>query len=224
MKTCHDMEERLNDHADDLLSLPARREVDDHLAVCAGCREALDHLHRLHEDAAALPHSMEPARDLWPGIESALQGTRNVIPLRPRTVARPSVLWRVAIPATAAVLLMAFTAFVTTRLASLDAAPPDDVMQSAGLTSLQTFRAAETDYRRTTDDLLAALDGRREELSPETIAVVEENLHIINQAIQDAWAALENDPSQVGNGYLVTSLYQRKVALLQQAVSLPAES
>jgi len=224
MKTCHDMEERLNDHADGLLSLPERRRVDDHLAACAGCRETLDHLRRLHEDAGALPHSLEPARDLWPGIESALQGTRNVIPLRPRIASRPSILWRVAMPAAAAVLLMALTAFVTTRLVSLDAAPPVAVMQSAGLTSLQTFRAAEADYRRTTDDLLATLEGRREELSPATIAVVEENLNIINQAIQDAWAALENDPSQVGNGYLVASLYQRKVALLQQVVRLPAES
>jgi len=53
---------------------------------------------------------------------------------------------------------------------------------------------------------------------------VEENLHIIDQAIHEAWAALENDPSQVGNGYLVASLYQKKVALLQQAIRLPAQS
>ena len=71
---------------------------------------------------------------------------------------------------------------------------------------------------------MAALDRRRDELSPETIQVVEENLQIINQAIHDAWAALESDPSQVGNGYLVASLYQRKVELLEQAVRLPAES
>jgi hypothetical protein len=224
MNICHDMEERLNDHADGLLSLPERREVEDHLAACAGCREALDQLLRLHEDTAALPRSVEPARDLWPGIESALEGARNVTPLRPRTVPRPSVMWRVALPAAAAVLLVALTAFVTTRLVGPDAQRPGDVMQSAGFTSLQTFRAAEADYRKTADDLLAALDQRREELSPETIAVVEENLNIINQAIHDAWAALESDPSQVGNGYLVASLYQKKVALLEQAIRLPAES
>jgi len=221
MNTCHEMEERLNDHADGLLSLPGRREVEDHLAVCAGCRETLDHLRRLHEDAAALPHRVEPPRDLWPGIESALKGARNVTRLRPRTVSR---MWRVALPAAAAVLLVALTAFVTTRLVGPNPSRPDDITQSAGLTSLQTFRAAEADYRQTADELLAALDQRREELSPETIAVVEENLHIINQAIHDAWAALENDPSQVGNGYLVASLYQKKVALLQQAIRLPAES
>ncbi len=224
MNTCHEMEERLNDHADGLLSLPGRREVEDHLTACAGCRETLDHLRRLREDAAALPRSVEPPRDLWPGIESELQGTRNVTRLRPRTASHPSGLWRVALPAAAAVLLVALTAFVTTRLVGPNPSRPDDITQFAGLTSLQTFRAAEADYRQTADDLLAALDQRREELSPETIAVVEENLQIINQAIHDAWAALENDPSQVGNGYLVASLYQKKVALLQQAVRLPAES
>ena len=224
MRTCHDMEERLNDHADDLLSLPGRREVEDHLAACAGCRETLDHLRRLHEDAAALPHRVEPPRDLWPGIESALQGARNVTRLRPRTVSRPSVLWRMALPAAAAVLLVALTAFVTSRLLDPNTSRPEDITQSAGLTSLQTFRAAEVDYRQTADDLLAALDRRRDELSPQTIAVVEENLHIIDQAIHEAWAALENDPSQVGNGYLVASLYQKKVALLQQAIRLPAQS
>ena len=224
MNTCHEMEERLNDHAEGLLSLPGRREVEDHLTACSRCRETLDHLRRLREDAAALPHGVEPPRDLWPGIESALKGARNVTRLRPRAVSRPAVLWRVALPAAAAVLLVALTAFVTTRLVGLNASRPDDITQSAGLTSLQTFRAAEADYRRTADDLLAALDRRSDELSPETIAVVEENLHIIEQAIHDAWAALENDPSQVGNGYLVASLYQKKVALLQQAVRLPAES
>ncbi len=224
MNTCPDMEERLNDHADGLLARPGHREVEAHLAACAGCRKTLEHLRKLHEETAALPRNVEPTRDLWPGIESALQGTSNVTPLRPRAAPRPGGLWRVALPAAAAVFLMALTAFVTIRLVGPDVSPPDDIVQSAGRTSLQTFRAAEADYRRTTDGLQDALDGRREELSPKTIAVVEENLQIIDQAIQDAWAALENDPSQVGNGYLVASLYQKKVALLQRAIRLPAAS
>jgi hypothetical protein len=35
--------------------------------------------------------------------------------------------------------------------------------------------------------------------------------------------ALENDPGHAGGEYLVASLYRKKVALLQQAVRLPAK-
>jgi anti-sigma factor RsiW len=223
MNACHEMEERLNDHVEEQLPLPEQREVEKHLASCSGCREVLEGLRSLRKQTEELPHDIQPPRDLWPGIAAELEGARNVTPLRPRTVSRPSSIWRVALPAAAALLLVALTALVTARLVGPEAQRPDDVL-GTGLTSLQAFRAAEADYRNTTDDLMAALDQRRGELSPETIEVVEENLRIINEAIHEAWTALESEPSRVGNGYLVASLYQKKLELLEQAIRLPAES
>jgi hypothetical protein len=121
---------------------------------------------------------------------------------------------------------MVLTAWVTLRLVEPGAVPgaPGGSALPAGASSLQGFRAAELEYGQAAGDLLAILEERRGELSPETVAVVEENLSIINQAIREAWTALESDPAQLENGYLVTSLYRKKVALLEQAVNLPAES
>ena len=89
--------------------------------------------------------------------------------------------------------------------------------------SLGSYADAESEYARAADDLLAALNRRREQLSPETMAVVEENLRIIDRAIREVRTALEEDPGNAGNGHQFTSLYARKVALLQRAVRLPAK-
>jgi hypothetical protein len=126
----------------------------------------------------------------------------------------PSPRWTAALAAAAIVLA------ATAALLLVD---PTSGPTTGDEVSQVSWGDAEADYVVATRDLMEVLDARREELSPETLAVVDDNLRIINQAIQEVREALENDPGQAGGEYLVASLYRTKVALLQQAVRLPAK-
>ena len=80
-----------------------------------------------------------------------------------------------------------------------------------------TFSAA---YVTAVSELETAFEEQRELLDPETIRVVERNLAIIDAAIAEARAALEEDPA---SGFLNTHLanaMRRKVDLLRQATRI----
>jgi hypothetical protein len=61
------------------------------------------------------------------------------------------------------------------------------------------------------------LAGNRTQLAPETVRILEENLRIIDTAIQEARAALARDPQSAALGEMWRSAYQRKLELLEQA-------
>lgn len=73
----HLSEELLNSYVDGALDGAAREAAERHLAGCAACRRDVERLRALVTNAAALPRSIEPERDLWPGIAPRL-GRRGV--------------------------------------------------------------------------------------------------------------------------------------------------
>jgi len=70
------------------------------------------------------------------------------------------------------------------------------------------------------EELQLALSLQRERLAPETVAVLEQNLAIIDRAIGEARAALEADPANQELSFLLMNVYQSKVELLQSAVQI----
>ena len=68
-------------------------------------------------------------------------------------------------------------------------------------------------------DLEAALEQGRHVLGPETIRVLEENLAIIDKAIQDAREALATDPGSPVVRRILAENLRWKVNLLRHAVS-----
>jgi hypothetical protein len=119
------------------------------------------------------------------------------------------------------------------RPASTAAAPATDPATSAGVA--QPFRAANPDatdvhvetvgmadaqYDAAVADLENALKTGRGRLDSSTIAIVEHNLQIIDQAINQAREALVGDPA---NTYLSSHLVEarrRKLDLLRRATAL----
>jgi hypothetical protein len=75
----------------------------------------------------------------------------------------------------------------------------------------------EREYSQEVDEVQRALRQNRESLSPETVQILEENLRIIDSAIQEARTALASDPQSGMLGELLRSAYRRKVELLKQA-------
>ena len=88
-------------------------------------------------------------------------------------------------------------------------------------------RAGDGDeMRRTYDAEIAtlhdALEARRSQLSPTTVAVIEQNLRVIDDAIRQSRAALAKDPgSRLLNDQLDRTL-AKKTGLLRAAALLPA--
>ena len=104
--------------------------------------------------------------------------------------------------------------------------PPPGFARTGGDSSVAAsseLAVIEAEYGQARDLLVQALDDSRGRLAPETVAVVDENLAIIGNAIAEIKTALEQDP---GNRQLIRSLvaaYDREVDLLQQATQLPAQ-
>jgi predicted anti-sigma-YlaC factor YlaD len=190
---CPHMEATLNEYVDGTLTLLERQAVDEHLAQCAGCREAIAELRRLVSGAQQLPPSIAPPRDLWPVI-----GRR----IRQRaTWSVQRVWWRGALAA-AAVLVIALGIF---RLA---AGPPD---RRAG----EGWVAVQADFDRAANELGLILAAERGRLQPETVALLERNLAVIDGAIAESRAALARDPANAELRRLFAAASRQKVELLQ---------
>ena len=83
---------------------------------------------------------------------------------------------------------------------------------------------ADAQYDAAVSDLEKALKNGRTRLDKSTVAIVEHNLQIIDQAIEQARQALEADPA---NSYLSGHLVEarrRKLDLLRRAAALTNET
>jgi hypothetical protein len=196
---CPHMESTLNEYVDETLTAVEREAVEEHLAQCAGCRDAVAELRRLVAGARRLPPSLAPPRDFWAVIERRI-GERPTWTVR-------RVWWRGAVAA-AAVLVIALGLY---RLLPSFTANYRPVGQGWG------WAAVQADYEAATRELSGILAAERERLRPETVALVERNLAIIDAALAEARAALERDPANPELRRLFAAAYRQKVELLRWA-------
>jgi anti-sigma factor RsiW len=235
--------ERLSDYLADELGEAERAEVEAHLAGCGSCRDVLAELADVVARAGALPE-LEPPRDLWAGISSAIggpvralarPGDRSVLELpAARTAARPAargggapggVAVRRARLAVAAAGLVAVSVGATWWVADAraGAAGVDQVASPGAAPVTGSVRpAAEgmppADLASELAALEEVLDVARGALDPNTVRVLERNLGVIERAIADSRLALEVDP---GNAFLTEHLeriYRRKLLYLRDVV------
>jgi len=172
-----------------------------------------------------LAREIQPERDLWQGIETAISDGKIVRPDFSAENHGPNpattiVNWRrMGLIAAAAMVLVAFSSGITAYLVRSPVAPVSGVLQP-GLTEFETvawqgFLEAEHSYQTVTDDLLASLDAQREQLAPETVEIVEHNLRLIDEAIAAARTALERDPANSRLVGKLTDMYRTKVNFLE---------
>ncbi len=229
---CPQWEERLNDLVDGVLSDADRREVELHLETCPGCREAVVQLRNLLQASRELPRRIRPQRDLLPDIRRSVFGKEEGPPT-PRNSGAHGVAWVRWAGLAASLFVVSLVAITALRITDrpgpgLDqptdtgtavANRPAGAVQAtaAGLAQLQ---AAEEAYVEATRLLLAAIEQRRDRLSPDTLAVLEKNLAIIDRAIAAVHATIEADPGNIGNGLVLTAVYRQKVELLRKFSAL----
>jgi hypothetical protein len=171
--------------------------------------------------AGALPDEL-PERDLWPGIAGRLglpAGPVEVVPLAPRRAARrfAFTLPQLAAAAIAFLLLGAGGVWV-----ARDGAPTSVAERpAAGAAGTPTARVAdfpgEAGYAEAVGELERILEENRDRLDPATVQAVEQNLAIIDQAIEDTRRALAGDPADPYLNRHLAATLQRKVDVLRQA-------
>ncbi len=190
------MEVKLNEYVDGTLAARERATVEAHLADCAGCQAAIVELRALLTAAAALPKSIPPQRNLWTAIETRIvqRATWNV----------QRRWWRGALAA-AAVFVIALGLYRLFRV------PRSDFRVGEG----QGWAAVQADFDRASDELELTLATERERLRPETVALLERNLAVIDAAIAESRAALARDPANGELRRFFAAASQQKVELLR---------
>jgi len=213
--SCPEYESRLHDHADDLLSAAERREVETHLGACAACRQELEDLASLRRRIGDLPRSIAPRRDLLPAIRAAV----GVLPRESSANAG----WTRWAGLAAALALGALLVVGGVRRAGGPTIPVDPGPGGARPASAERAKAllaAEHEYSRALEQLMASFEERRDELSPAAAEALTRNLAIIDRAIDDIRTALEVDPDNPANTKLLAAMHHQKVELLWRVLRL----
>ena len=251
--TCDQFADRLAEYLESGVSEPTRLSVEAHAARCAECGALLADLRQLRADAAALPVRV-PERDLWAGIAERIETPVVEISPSGRLDAwtgRRERRMRRVWTGVAAAGLVAVTATVTHQLTKRSVAlstpvaarngPATDTpvvaVAPSGVDSSPAAGAAPpaaslavnaTPAERTYDAEIARLRTvvaqRRSMLDTATIAIIDRNLKIIDDAIAQCRMALRKDPA---SRFLMESLndaLDTKVQLLRTAAMLPSRT
>ena len=234
----HPTSERLHDLLDGLLEGPEMDATERHLEGCATCADRLAELSALLDALGGLPSEARPVRDLWPEIADRIadriaagQGGGEGIPAKvlafpaagrgDHAHARRRVSATVPQLAAAAVLVSLLSAgsawWVLSRSPGAVgpvAATPESVETPAG-----RILPAAAPLDVALGDLEMALTEGRDLLDPETLAVLEESLAAIDQAILEAREALASDPNSELLNRLLINHQRAKLRVLQQATA-----
>jgi anti-sigma factor RsiW len=215
--------DKLSDYLDGELSDQEQRAVAAHVAGCVECSRTLDELRAIVERARTLMPA-EPSADVWKAVADriAVESERPVGTLGTRR--RFSFTWPELIAAS--ILLVLVSGWAALRLNRPGSSADLQVRQPGRTADLQAGLDAvpanfdDTEYDAAVADLQRALQSGRGQLDPATVKIVEENLAIIDQAVDDARRALARDPANADlSGYLQETK-RRKLDLLRHAAAL----
>ena len=206
---CQEFMHHLNDALDETLPNDVRQSFDKHATVCASCAEEKQLMMDILNDVANLPTNLLPERDLWTAIQEQIEDTPQTIVSFPKKRKRFT---QVAFAAAAILVVMS--------IASISSISPTvlDTVNTRQATS--EHDQIKQDYADAKNSLLAALEVQKEYLAPETLATIEENLSIIQDAVMDIDRALAANPNNEQLEGMLYAAYHSEVSLLQNAVQL----
>jgi hypothetical protein len=241
--TEHPSWDDLNDLADAALAGDARTRVEEHLRGCATCAATFARLEDLRRLGAALPAEITPPNEAWDVVRDRIAarrglrltttsdgGSRDEAPRDATSRERQRVPFTTRWLVAAAVVLVAASSAVTAVLVRRPAVSATVAAESAsvGMARLASLpadvRATERDYLATAEALEATLAEERAQLSPETVAVVERSLRVIDSAIVEARAALLRDPASADLRDLWSRSHPQKLDLQRRATEVVRKS
>jgi anti-sigma factor RsiW len=237
---CTGYRESIHELVDGTIGPIRRAELERHLSVCPDCRTLVTDLQAIREAAASLDPIEPPAR-VWLQVAGRLRQEGRIV----APAARPSHVRHAALLAIAAALLLAVGASIVALLPRFRApnAPPQTVATTAegNATADATVQGVETEFRLAEQhyqnaiaklEQAARLDqaagagqaaGVEATIDPQTAAMLQKNLHVIDSAIEESRAALRSEPQSAPARDSLFDALKRKVALLQDTIALMNE-
>jgi hypothetical protein len=216
--TCREYDAQIDDYIDEALPDPLRAECEAHVSTCAHCRALTTDLRTIRNATRSLePHL--PSPHVWYRIAAAIEA-------EPRGIVS---VWfggwqRALAGAVMGVLIVAGLSWIGARLAPAServrlASSNPAASEPATMDAVE-FTLVEQQYTTAIAGLEDITKKERASLDADTAEVLQANLTVIDSAIGESRAALDQEPeSTVAQDSLVEAL-RNKVALLQDTVAL----
>jgi len=215
--TCQEYDAHIDDYVDDVLSDTLRAECEAHVSTCTNCRALTTDLRTIRIATRSLEPQV-PSPQVWYRIAAAIEAEPRGI------VSAWFGGWQQAVAgAAAAVLIVSGLSWVGGHLtpAGRDrlASPISDAREAPPMDAAE-FTLVEQQYTTAIAGLEDITTKERAGLDADTAQVLQANLTVIDSAIGESRAALDQEPdSAVAQDSLVEAL-RNKVALLQDTVAL----
>ena len=183
---------------------------------------------QLERALAKLPRDIAPPSAIWPAVRASLDAealhevSMQEGALHERSLREPSAHQRRWRPRTLMPFALAAILLVATSVALLRRSPTGSsgpMVSVAPVVDLAT-RATSDAAAGMLAELSAELEARRAVLSPETIAIVEQNMRAINAAIAETARALADDPGNVQLERMLAQVTRQREAFVRETRSL----
>jgi anti-sigma factor RsiW len=208
---------------------PLRRaELQQHLDECPPCRALADDMRRIRELAQSLDRPAPPDR-VWLQVAGRLRQEGRIAPSTPHAVARHRIL-PLAIAASLLLVVGASLYLLYPRgvaVASPQVAHPTSPQPSGNAARMDAvqgveaeFRLAEQHYQNAIAKLEEAAKSESGAIDPQTAAMLQKNLVVIDQAIAESRAALKSEPQSARARDSLFEALRKKVTVLQDTIAL----
>lgn len=219
--SCAEYSEAMADLVDGTLEPSRQRALERHVEGCDACRALVADLRSIQAAAFTIDRLDVPPA-VWPRVQGLVAAEPAPRP-RAELVRWPQTraAWTVWAGAAAA-LALATTIGVYPLLQperqpdTAAAADPVDMVQSVQF----ELQAAEAHYDKAIQGLEQIARSESSALDPQVAAVLQKNLQVIDQAIGESRAALNQQPASSDAQDSLFGAMRSKVALLQQTVEL----
>jgi hypothetical protein len=219
----------INELVDGTLGPLRRAELDLHLEACDDCRALVKDLQRIADAASSLP-ALQPPDRVWTQIVDRLQDEGQLSGRATGFSFGSNRTWL----ALAAALILAVSAslFVVFprdgRVSSPEAAPIADTSATPGSNPtdqdpVQKIDSQLASIAQQLDDVIEETKKSGAAMDPQTAAVMQKNMPVINQAIAETRAVLKTDPDNAQARQGLYEMLKRKIQFLQDTIALMNE-
>ena len=213
--------------ADGTLGPLRRAELQQHLDECPACRSLADDMRRIRELAQSLERPAPPDR-VWLQVAGRLRQEGRITPtaspaaashrFMPLAIAA-SLLFLVG--ASLYVLYPRQTGTPTQQDAHVAQPPSGNAGQTNAVEGIEAeFRLAEQHYQNAIAKLEEAAKSDTNAIDPQTAAMLQKNLLVIDQAIAESRAALQSEPLSARARDNLFDNLRKKVTVLQDTIAL----
>ncbi len=207
-------EMKLNAWVDGELSPDEVQVFEAELAANPALKQEAELLQQLLADAKDLPREIQPDHNLWQGIAKQIEAPAENLHGNNRMV------WFSSVIAVAAMVLLAISLFYQVMPTQQNGGRAGDPVDELAAGSL-ALREADGQYLKARNELMKSITDRETPLSETTMAVLDENMAIIDGAVGEIRQAMLEDPNNPRLLDMFMATRSKELALLEDMVRLP---